>query len=205
MKNFLGTIRIYSLLDFVLLLFAIGLSNQKIIGFTILHLGFLFFLEYQHKHSYRGIHSPYLWITLFILGTLISGEYIVSILFIFFSFLYAQKNKSKWGLISPIIRGLQNYTIPAVILGWTSYMAIIVFFVFFVRNLCGDIRDSGKDGREGMHTIPLFLGLKRNVPYLHLFTVMLTSTLWWSLTELHIGILLTVLVLQILTYNITRR
>jgi 1,4-dihydroxy-2-naphthoate octaprenyltransferase len=140
---------------------------------------------------------------LFVVGAVAYGK-IEGLAYILFSYLYTKKI-TNFGFASPLFRGLQSFFIVAGVTGYHSPIAYVVGGLLLLRNLAGDVRDSGKDGKEGMRTIPVIIGMKNNIKYIHLISTILTSTVWWSMSTLSIAWLLLVIVIQITTYNLTSR
>lgn len=168
-----------------------------------MHLAFLVYLESRHSHSYRAKVPRWISYVLAILGIIFYGK-IEALAYLFFGFLYTQKIK-QFGFASPLFRGLQNVFLVSGIIGYTSPLTYLVGFLFFLRNLAGDFRDAGKDKKEGVGTIPVLIGIDRNVKYLHLAFTMFTSCVWWYLSTLSIGWLALVILIEASTYNLTPR
>ncbi len=203
--NYIGQLRIYSLLDLILLLVAVRAIKFEILGAILLHIAFLAYLEYSHCHSYRKNISKIVWIIFGLVGAILFSHIIAILGYIILSFFYCLKNNRKWGISSPVMRGLQNYFIVGSIIGYLNNFTLVVFFAFFLRNLLGDFRDITKDRKEEIKTIPILLNFKRDYKYLHLFSLFITSTLWWMYSTLPFEILIIILVIQVLTYNLTPR
>jgi 4-hydroxybenzoate polyprenyltransferase len=201
--NYIGQIRLYSLADLVLLLISIGSTQYELAGAVILHLGFLAYLESRHAHEYRAKVPVWVSYLLCIIGLIFFGK-IEGLLYVFFSYLYTKKTKNT-GFFSPSVRGLQNFFIIAGILGYHSSIPYIVGIVCFIRNLLGDFRDTEKDRREGMKTIPVILGVKSSIPHIHLVGMFLSSFVWWTFSSISVGWLILVLIIQIATYHLTPR
>jgi len=202
--NILGQIRIYSIVDLFLFLFAIGANRIEFGGIILLHLGFLFYLERSHKHRGRVLLPSFIWIIFSILGIILFNKLAV-IGFLIFSFLYAKKNISYLAPYSSFFRGAQYYFLASGVIGFLKPLSFLAFGVLIMRNFAGDLRDVTKDKKEGMKTLPIVFGLKRNFRYLHLITIFATSFIWWYLANLSIVWIVIVYILQILTYNITPR
>ena len=92
--NLLGQIRIYSLIDLIIILIAIKADNLQFIGVILLHLGFLLFLEYTHKHKYRRPFPRYLWVLLLLIG-IINNTCIRVFIFLKFPAHQTQKTSPK--------------------------------------------------------------------------------------------------------------
>jgi len=202
--NLLGQIRIYSLIDFILLLIAINSDKYQLAGAILLHLSFLLFLEENHNHPYRNKFPKYSWIIFLIIGFIFLHNFAI-LLFIIFSFFYTKKNIKIIGPFSPFIRGLQSYFIVASIAGFSSPVSYSAFCLLTIRNFAGDIRDIDKDKKSGMQTLPIILGIKGEFRYIHLILLLLTTTVWWIIADISITWLALIFIIQILTYNITPR
>ncbi|MEI6316336.1 MAG: hypothetical protein WCO65_01250 [bacterium] len=202
--NYLGQIRLYSLIDLILLLVAARAGMYDIVGVLCLHLGFVAYLENSHARSYREIVPSWVWITLALVGVLFYSH-MEFFSFLLFSFLYVNKNNAKWGYFSPFFRGLQNFFLIAGIVGYRSYLPFIVLFVMILRNFAGDLRDVEKDTRDEMKTLPTMLGFKKNIRYGHLAMVLVSTAIWWHFAGLSIYMLAIVLAFEIGTYWITPR
>lgn len=204
MKNYIGQLRIYSLLDLIVLSATINANMQEIFGIVFLHIAFLLFLEKKHAHIYRKSFPEHSWIPLIVVGIMLYGHYFESIAYIFFSFLYTTKNKKYMGVFSPLFRGLQYYFIVAGITGYSVLFPFIVGIVIFFRNLAGDYRDIEKDKREGILTIPHCLGFKKDID-VYLIFLLSSTTIWWYFSKIPFLVLVIILITQIAVYKLTPR
>lgn len=204
MKNYLGQLRIYSLLDLIILSIAIGASRNEFIGIVLLHIGFLAFLESRHGHDYRKKLPKYLWLIITIFGLLFYWH-IEGILFVLLSYVYTLKNRKYFATLSPVARGLQLFVIVAGVIGYTNKLSILAFILLFIRNFCGDLRDIEKDSKENMITLPVFFGMKHNIKHVHLVFTLLTTFVWFIFTDLNYLFLIPIFLIQIYTYNLTPR
>ncbi|MFA6268804.1 MAG: hypothetical protein WCW13_03955 [archaeon] len=201
---YLGIIRIYSLLDLILLLIAAGATNYTFAGAIILHLGFLAFLEHTHAHKYRIKIPLIISITLFVIG-LIFYQKLEGIGFIVFSIIYSNKNKTPYSKLSPFARGAQHLFLIGGISGFFSILPWIAFVLLTIRNFAGDLRDATKDRKEKMQTLPIELGVKKDYPYLHLVLLFTTTFIWIILTKINLLYLIPIWLIQLLSYTITKR
>jgi 1,4-dihydroxy-2-naphthoate octaprenyltransferase len=201
--NYIGLLRIYSLLDLVLMLLAIRATNLELFGVILLHVGFLAYLEYKHAHDYR-VKVPF-WIVpiITLLGAVLFGH-IEGLGYILASYVYTKKNK-RLGWFSPFARGIQNFFIVAGIVGYTSILTLTVPLLLFVRNVAGDFRDTEKDKNEGMRTIPVILGFITDCKHIHLIVLLVTSTVWWYLLSISVLWLIPIFLIEIYTYKLTPR
>lgn len=202
--NLFGQIRLYSLADLTLLLIAIKTNSLQFIGVIFLHLGFILFLESIHKHKYRISFPKWLWILLSLIGIVFYSSFSV-IGFIIFSFLYAKKNLPKLGPYSPIFRGLQNYFLTAGIIGFLNPLCFIAGGLIAFRNFMGDIRDISKDRKEKLNTLPISLGFKKSISYIYLVALLLTTFVWWNISDVSVIWLLVIYAVEIGTYSLTPR
>jgi len=202
--NYLGQLRLYSLIDLVWLLLATQATSTQFVGILLLWIGFLAHLELGHRHSYRHNLAKHLDTVLFIAGLLLFRK-VEGFIFVLLSFLYTKKKQQCWGSISPFIRGAQSFVLAGGLVGYINPLSWIAFILTLVRNLLGDVRDVKKDKEEGMKTIPVLLGLTYSWKYIHLVAVIATSTVWWFFTNVSLWYLVIVFVIQIATYNLTPR
>lgn len=201
--NIVGQIRFYSLVDLILLFFAIGSKNIQVISIVFLHLGFIFYLEFVHKHSYRVKLNSSIWIFLSLVGVFLYPSWYV-FGFALFSFLYAHKDKKMLGPFSSFFRGLQLFFLVSVVAPFSAY-AFLACGLLFLRNFIGDLRDIVKDSKEKMRTLPIVLGFKKDIKYLHLIFVLITSFIWWYISGFGLLILLLVYLIEVGSYYLTSR
>lgn len=202
--NYTGQLRAYSFIDLILFGFAIQAGRIDFIGIIFLHLGFLAYLETRHAHSYRKKFSKWIWEVVTLVGILLYRHWEV-LGFLLCSYLYTKKTRGYFGVIAPLLRGFQYFFLAAGIIGYHNPLTWIALLIMFIRNFAGDLRDVVKDKKEGVRTLPLVMGLDRNMNYIHLMIMFVTSFIWWSFTTLPLGVLLLVFMLQIATYNLTPR
>jgi len=202
-SNYLGQLRIYSLVDLMLMMYAAGARGQVFWGAVVLWIGFLTYLESQHKHTYRAKIPNSLWIALIIIGLVLFGR-IEGVGFVVASYFYTCKDKKNYGIFAPLFRGLQNFLLVGGVIGFSSVLVWFAFVLIFARNILGDIRDAGKDTGEGMKTIPILFGWKKNVPIIHLVGILGTTFVWWHYSGLGVAFLLVIWGIQLVTYNLIR-
>lgn len=204
--NYLGQLRLYSLVDLVLLLIAIQPSTADFIGVLLLHVAFLAYLESRHAHAYRLRIPRWLWLVIGLAGACCYQHWEV-VPFAVFSYLYTLKTRRHFALFSPVARGLQHLFVVGGITGYAHAAPWIACAALALRNLAGDVRDAGKDSREArrMITIPILCGLKKDIRHIHLLAVCATSVLWWCIGEFSIVALGAALVVEGGTYYLTPR
>ena len=142
--NLLGQIRVYSLIYLIILLIAIKSDTFQLIGVVFLHLGFLLFLEYVHKHKYRIPFPKYLWVLLLIIGIVLYKSFFV-IGFLVCSFFYTKKNLPNLAPYGPFLRGLQYYFITAGIMGFLNPICFLACCLLILRNFSRDLSDITKE------------------------------------------------------------
>ena len=202
--NYLGQLRLYSLVDLILLLIAAKASNYELIGALLLHISFLIYLESRHKHKYRENIPNIIWIILLIMGIFFYKK-IEVVFFMLFSILYTNKTNKNFGSFSPFYRGLQYFFLIGGIAGYSSIITWLALLLMFIRNFTGDLRDVSKDRVDKMITLPIVFGIKNDIKYIHFIFIVITSIIWWSFTTLSYIWLIAVFVIQAITYNLTPR
>lgn len=203
--NYVGQLRIYSLLDMAIFALALTRDEKSIVGIMLLWVGFLLFLESVHKDRLRRPISRFLWI-IFFAPTLFLLPIGAPILFMLFGYFYTAKKRSKFfGLTSPLWRGLQNFSLAFL---FSFYLAAPAFILTAGRNLLADFRDAGSDNKDGTQTIPVRLGLRRNQHwafYGHMFAVVFTTAIWFYYSQLSFNLFWLVAFAEIITYPLTPR
>jgi hypothetical protein len=204
--NYLGQLRLYSLVDLILMLYSGGYRSFDMLGPVLIWVGFLSYLEARHKDTGRAVVPN--WVAaIFGVTSLFLFGFWKGLLFSLFSFVYTKKKLRYWGLVSPLCRGLQVLTImgPSQ-LGWIAAGATAL------RNLAGDWRDVIQDRTEGRRRVPeglktwaVVLGVKTDWVFLHLFATMSTTFIWWHYARIGISWLLAIYLVQIASYWATPR
>lgn len=202
--NYLGQLRIYSLVDLALMMYAAGARGQVLWGSVVLWIGFLAYLETRHEHAYRAKIPNWFWVGLALLG-LILFRRIEGVGFFVAGYLYTHKNKKNYGVFSPFFRGLQSFFLVGGVAGFGSILTWLALLLTVIRNLLGDIRDAGKDTAEGMKTLPMLFGWKKNLPVIHLLGIWGTTFVWWHYSGLSVVFLGIIWIIQVATYNLTPR
>lgn len=202
--NYLGQLRIYSLVDLILLLLAAGATIREFFGAIFLHIAFFAYLEAKHAHKERAEAPKWLSPLLVVAGAMLYQKW-ETIPFMACSCMYTKKNHGKFGLFSPFFRALQYLFLVAGVTSYSNYLPWLVFIVILARNTVGDARDVVKDKREGMETFPMILGLCRDIKYGHLVAMAVSTSIWWSFTGLPLYFFLGALLVEVATYNLTPR
>jgi len=125
--NILGQLRIYTLVDLALLIYVAGGRGQIFWGVILLWIGFLAYLEAQHKHSYRVKIPQALWVIFLIVG-LVLFKRIEGIGFIIASYFYTRKDHENYGIFAPFFRGLQNLLLVGGIAGFDNVLTWLVLY-----------------------------------------------------------------------------
>ena len=202
--NYIGQLRIYSLVDLILLLYVAGADRYEFIGALLLHVGFLAYLESRHKHSYRENVS--LWLSFFfVIPGAVLYRHIEFLVYLIFSYLYTLKTEKYLGILAPFFRGFQYLFLIGGIMGYGNNLIWLIVFIAFIRNLLGDVRDVKKDKKERLMILPVVFGWKKGFRYIHLLGVLATSFIVWGysdLTWVYLGIIWAV---EVVSYNWTRR
>ena len=154
--------------------------------------------------SFRIAFPKYLWAILLIIGVLLYKN-IAAIGFLICSFFYVKKNLPKFGWSGPISRGLQYYFLSAGIIGFINPVSFVASGLLLIRNFAGDLRDIVKDRKEGLKTLPIIFGLKKDFKQIHLITMLGTTSVWWYLSGISTLWLIPIFVIQIGSYNLTPR
>jgi hypothetical protein len=207
--NYIGQLRIYSLADLMLLLYASGarLDTSGFWGAVCLWVGFLAYLESEHHNKGREqVPGMFGWLFWFMGFDLLGEKYISAIwIYIIFSIIYSQKKQKKYGLASPLMRGLQTLVIVGMFCGLKNPLPYIAGALTSLRNFSGDVRDSKEDAEERIRTWPVVFGWKSH-PFVHLFGIVCTTFVWWLCSKgLSIWLLLSIWIVEIATYWITPR
>lgn len=202
--NYVGQLRVYSLVDLVLLLVVVETIGEEFVGVLCLHIGFLAYLESKHAHNGRAAVPKWLWLV-FVLTGLSFYQKMEAIPFLVASFLYTKKASEKWGIWAPFFRGFQLFFLVAGICGYGVCLPWVAFVVSFARNALGDFRDVEKDKKGGIVTLPMLFDIEHDLKYGHLIAVTMSTFVWWSYGGLSIYVLFCAIVIEVATYNLTPR
>ena len=205
--NYLGQLRIYSLVDWMLLLIVSGANFFQFAGGVFMHIGFLGFLESQHQHPNREPVSDVHAIAVCMSAAAMFGGDMQkrAYYFLFFSGIYALKKYNRWALVSPVARGMQVWLILQLLLPFDSALLWCAAIGFTVRNALGDFRDIEHDRAEGMRTWPVALRVKQDWVFVHLVATLTTTWLWWSFSSLPMWIPTALNIVEVGTYWLTPR
>jgi len=176
--NRLSQLRPYSYLDLVLLLAAAGASGSEFVSCSGFGFGFLIFLEWMHKDEKRDQWPWWAWA----LPWLAAAAYVhtaSALPFLALSVLYSlKKHVPIIALISPILNGALKASILLLIPAATTQFALWVWAATGLRNLFGDLRDIQKDRRQAVRTLPVRLGLQRDIERLYPAGLAATTLPW---------------------------
>lgn len=205
--NYIGQLRIYNIVDLMVLLVAVGVypNSSRFWGVALLVLGFFAHLECSHRHKERlPVTKTISWL-LWVPGLILFGDFFGGISYIFLSLLYSKKNQGHWALWSPLFRGLQALVLVASVTSYFLFLPWLAFTLQAVRNFLGDLRDTEGDRADKMQTLPVLMGFETDWVFLHLIGVLVTTWIWFWFSILPIWIPLAANVVEILTYWLTPR
>ena len=204
-KNYVGQLRLYSYSDLVLMLLATGADARALAQASCLWLGFLVFLEYIHRD--RGRHRwPLLaWVAPWLAAVLLNPSYLL-IAFGLLAVLYTlKKTVPPLASVSPILNGCLKGSLVCLVPGVAVWQVTVVVILTALRNLAGDFRDVAKDSAEKGATLPVRLGMHRDITWIYPATLAATSTVWVIIGGLPAWALLTAFLVQATTYRWTPR
>ncbi len=205
--NYLGQLRLYSYADLMLLLWALGAKTIGIITCSLLWFGFLIHLEWRHRDIGRNRWPWFAWIIPWIFAVAIMPS-LSQVLFFASAVAYSLKKRYKvLGLFSSIFNG--GLKVLLLVIGVSSLINVIqiigIFFVMTVRNILGDIRDSEKDAREGVCSLPVALRYQKSTPVVYPAALAASSLLWTIIGNLPIYALICAWLIEAATYRLTPR
>jgi hypothetical protein len=203
--NYIGQMRIYSIIDILVFAKAVKCDVSEMFGLVLLWVSFLLYLESRHKDRLRLLVNQYLWVGVF-LPTMVLLPWWLPLLFILAGVMYTNKKRNRfYGCTSPLWRGLQGGLMA---LAFMPTFTLLAFVVYTIRNLVGDFRDIGDGLKDGARTLPISLGYRRNQVWAfwgHLAMVVCTTLIWSWYAELSIVIVLLCILAEIVTYPLTPR
>lgn len=203
--NYLWQLRPYSYSDLVLLLLACGANGRQMVGISLLWFGFLIHLEWQHKDRGRLRWHWMAWIIPWMAAIYLIWEPIV-VLFFVFAILYSLKKRVS--ILSPfsfMVNGSIKAALVALIPGVGLSTILTVGIIMAIRNLIGDIRDAQKDYVEGVKSLPVVFGYKRDTAFVYPAFLIATSVLWTIRGAIPWWALTLAIVIQLGTYRLTPR
>jgi hypothetical protein len=204
-QNYIGQLRLYSCADLVLLLLAVGSDASQLLAVSLLWFGFLVYLEWQHRDPGRQPWPAVAWIVLWVAGIIVSHTLVV-VPFLVLSVLYAGKKAAPAvACVSPLVSGAIKGSLLLLVPGVGAERIVLVVVLTGLRNLAGDLRDTLKDGREGVQTIPVRLGVRRDMPAAYPIALATTSAVWVLLGQMPLWSLLAAWAIQATTYPLTPR
>jgi len=204
-QNYIGQLRLYSYADLVLLLVAVDADATQLLAVSLLWFGFLIYLEWQHRDPGRRPWPAATWILLWLAGIAVSHTLAV-VPFLVLSMLYAGKKAvPQLACVSPLVSGGTKGSLLLLVPGVGAWQIALVIVLTGLRNLAGDFRDTLKDGREGVRTIPVRLDVRRDMPAVYPIGLATTSAAWVLLGRLPLWSLLAVWAVEAMTYPLTPR
>lgn len=204
-RNYVGQLRIYSYIDLVFLLVAAGATFDEVVASSLLWLGFLIFLEWQHRDAGRARWPWAAWAIPWVAAVLyVRGFEVVP--FVVLAVLYAQKKRAPaLASVAPVVNGGAKASLLLMVHSATAAFAGVVWLATTIRNLLGDFRDIEKDRREGVLTVPVRLGIPHDIWWLYPLGLASTTLLWITLAGLPLWLVVPVWVVQGATYRWTPR
>ncbi len=172
----------------------------------MLWFGFLIYLECRHKDRGREIWPEWVWCLLWIVALLIVKEPALTLLFIIVAVAYTYKKYIPFlGLVSPFVNGLVKTSLVLASGFHSTQFLLLIFIVMSARNFMGDLRDITKDSNDGAQTIPIRLGIKKDIRWIYPASLVLTTLLWGWIAGLSLPIIISLNILQLLVYPLTPR
>ncbi|MER5264299.1 hypothetical protein ABTZ99_19715 [Actinosynnema sp. NPDC002837] len=203
--NYLGQLRLYSFVDLLLLLAAVGADGTEVVGVSLLWIGFLVHLEWRHRDDGRLRWHWAAWLVPWLLAPLfLMSPWLVLYYALAVAYTYKKRFPAA-GAVSPLLNGGLKATYVLLLPTGTPVVTALVFVVMAVRNLLGDVRDAAKDARQGVGTLPVLLGYRRRTPLVYPAGLVATSVLWTLWGNLPLWALAGALVVQASTYRLTPR
>jgi len=203
--NYLSQLRAYSYVDLLLLWFALGASGREIAAASLLWFGFLIHLEWRHGDTGRERWDWRIWVALWIVGAALSLS-VASLLVIALATAYSLKKRIPLiGRLSFIYNGGIKVALCLIVPGLSPRWVLLILALMSFRNLMGDFRDIEKDTREGVKTLPVALGLRKDVKWLYPATLALTSLVWTLVGDVDWRLLVVAWMVQAATYRLTPR
>ncbi|MGI8413717.1 MAG: hypothetical protein ACR2QA_14765 [Solirubrobacteraceae bacterium] len=205
LANYVSQLRPYSYADLMLLMLAIGATPLEITQCSLLWFGFLILLEWWHKDDGRLPWPWPAWAATWTIAVAINpGPRLAA--FIVVAILYsAKKTFPSVAVVSPLANGAVKGSLALLVVGTSWQTAVLVTAVMAARNLAGDFRDTVKDRKQGVQTIPVRLGLKRNVKFAYPTALTATSAFWVVWGGLPLWYVLPVWLIEQRTYRLTPR
>lgn len=205
MKNYFGQLRAYSYIDLVLLLIAAGANVREIAICSLLWFGFLIYLEWLHKDKGRLRWPWAAWMGPWAAATIWAHSPAVVAFFIVCVAYTLKKHVPALASLSPLTNGAVKATLLLFVAAASAPFAVIVWAATATRNLLGDMRDIEKDRSEHVYTIPVRLGLQRDIWWLYPLGLASTTALWTMMAGLPLWVLACAWIVEAATYRLTPR
>lgn len=203
--NYLGQLRLYSFVDLLLVLSWQRVTGKDLLRASLLWFGFLVYLDWRHRDAGRERWPAWVWMGLWSGGLVLGTTYRVVAFFVAAAVYSEKKRLPVAGMLSPLVNGLVKVTLLWVVGAQSLTGLAIVFSVMAVRNLAGDLRDAGRDLRDGVVSIPIALGYKHDTVCIYPIALALSSALWAILGSAPLYVLFAVWCIQACTYHLTPR
>lgn len=205
MKNYLGQLRAYSYIDLVLLLIAAGATTGEVGVCSLLWFGFLIYLEWLHRDAGRLRWPAAAWMAPWAAAAIWAHSPAVVAFFIVCVAYTFKKRVPALASLSPLTNGAVKATLLLLVAAASTPFAALVWAATATRNLLGDMRDVEKDRSEHVRTIPVRLGLPRDIRWLYPTGLALTTALWAAMAGLPAWALAGAWAVQAATYRLTPR
>jgi hypothetical protein len=202
--NYLGQLRAYSYADLLLMLSAAGAGALVDVRASLLWFGFLIHLEWRHRDVGRARWPWYAGTMLWLAAIVLTG--FAALPAIAFSLMYSLKKRYPViALVSPFVNGCIKTSLALLAPGAGFVFLLIVCTSTALRNLLGDVRDAGKDAAEGVKSLPVLAGYRRNTAWVYPIGLASTSVLWTVYGHLPLTWLIVAGLVQVGTYRLTPR
>lgn len=202
----LGQLRFYSFVDLsVLMLGYLGVGARSYAGASSLWFAFLMYLDSRHRDRDRELWPKPVVAGLVILGTVLVASPLV-LGFVACAVLYTEKKFVPiLGSISPLLNGLVKVSLVLTTgtVGFST--AVLVLCIMSARNLTGDFRDVEKDTADDAKSVPIMLGIRRDVRWMYPVSLAGTTLLWGALGGVSWYWLVLALLVEWFTYGLTPR
>lgn len=179
--NYLTQLRPYSYVDLLLMLVGAGATSHQLLECSLLWFGFLVFLECMHRDDGRELWSWWVWAGLWAIAVgLAQTPWVAPFIMLCVAYAY-KKYVPALAASSFIINGGVKATLLLLVPRVSLTYGVVVLAGMAIRNLMGDFRDVEKDRRDGARSIPVRVGLRRDIRWLYPACLALTTLLWVKL------------------------
>jgi 4-hydroxybenzoate polyprenyltransferase len=203
--NYVWQLRPYSYVDLLLLLFALRATATELVGVSLLWFGFLMHLEWRHRDVGRRRWPAWTWIGVWASALLFIRRVTIIGVFVAAAGYSLKKRWKPLGAISCVVNGCVKGALVALIAAAHWQDVLLVSGIMAVRNLAGDVRDAGKDASEGITSLPVLLGYRRNTRIIYPACLVATSCLWTFMGRLPWWAMVGAIAVEAMTYGRTPR